>query len=151
MSNTRLRSHSSATPRGDFPLRTFDPQKETEGRPRRALWRQRLVDAERGLTHSFRADSALYLHLFFDSLLMATGLVLGLAAADWVIVGIGLTVMLSAELFHQALQTVAAQFSKNVRQQVAALSTAAKLLAVTGSTSAILGVLWLRWRELVGG
>jgi hypothetical protein len=59
--------------------------------------------------------------------------------------------MLAAELFHQALQTVAAQFPKHVREQTAALSTAAKLIAVTGSAAVIVAILWLRWRELVGG
>lgn len=150
MSHAKLRPNSSATPRGDFPLRTFDPEKEVNSRSRRAPWRQKLVDAERGLTHSFRADSALYLHIFFDSLLLATGLVLGLSAVHWAVVGLGLTVMLSAELFHQALQTVAAQLSAGVRKDVLVLSTAAKLLAVLGSTAAIGAVLLLRWRELFG-
>ncbi len=150
MNLARPRSQSSATPRGEFPLRTFDPEQQNSARSRRAPWRQKLVDAERGLTHSFRADSALYLHVFFDSLLLAIGFVLGLSASRWAVVGLGITVMLASELFHQALQTVAAQFSKNNREQIAALSTAGKLIAVTGSTAVIAAILWLRWRELVG-
>ncbi|MFO0917388.1 MAG: diacylglycerol kinase [Planctomycetaceae bacterium] len=150
MNEIRARSQSSSPPRGDFPLRTFDPEQEQSARSRRAPWRQKLVDAERGLTHSFRADSALYLYIFFDSLLLAIGFVLDLSASRWAVVGLGLTVMLAAELFHQALLSAACQFPKNACERVAALSTAAKLIAVTGCTAVILAILWLRWRELVG-
>jgi diacylglycerol kinase len=109
------------------------------------------VEAERGFSHSLRADSALYLHLFFDSLLLAACFVLGLAATHWVIVALALTMMLSAELFAQGLTALASEVSDSLRKQVNAIATAAKTLALVGSTSAISIVLLHRFRELFAG
>lgn len=127
------------------------PEERTEHRPRRAPWRQRLVDAERGFSHSLRADSALYLHLFIDSLLLATCFVLGLSATHWIVVTLAITVMLSSEMFSQGLQLVSSQLPERIGRQVIAMAAAAKLLAIFGSTSAVGMVLWLRLRELFGG
>ncbi len=149
MSNPVARvSKPSHTPE-EFDVRKSAPDDRVDRRRRRAPWRQQLVEAERGLSHSFRADSALYLHIFLDSLLLATCGVLGLSETRWIIVGLGLTVMLSAELFAQALELVALQLSERVGRQVSSLAAAAKLLAVLGCTSAIGIVLWLRLRELL--
>jgi diacylglycerol kinase len=119
-------------------------------RRRRSAWRQKLVDAERGLAHSFRADSALHLHLFFDCLMLATCGVLGLTAIHWAVVVASLTTMLSAELFYQGLQALAAECSPTARKQASTVAAAAKLLAFCGSTAAMAIILCLRFRELFG-
>ena len=123
------------------------PSPRSEHRPRPA-WRQQLVSAERGLSHSLRADSALYLHLFFDTLLLATCGVLGLSATHWIIVGMALTLMLTSELFAQGLTALASEMSNSLRKQVVSIAAAGKLLAVLGSTSAVSIVMLLRIREL---
>lgn len=150
MSNPLLRAGKPATTSDAFPLRKLAPNSRSEVRLR-PLWRQRLVDAERGLSHSFKADSALYLHLFFDSLLLATCFVLGLSTTHWVIVALALTIMLSGELFAQGLTALASESSERLRRQVTSIAAAAKTLAFVGSTSAISIVLLLRFRELFGG
>jgi diacylglycerol kinase len=150
MSNPTLRigrPNSGAPP---FPTQKFTPQERTERRRRRAAWRQKLVEAERGLAHSFRADSALHLHLFIDCLLLATCGVLGLSAICWAVVVAALAAMMSAELFCQGLRTVAAELSDRVQKQATAVGAAARLLAFAGSAFAIGVVLWLRFRELFG-
>jgi diacylglycerol kinase len=149
MSNPVARVSKSTHTSEEFDVRKSAPDDRVDRRRRRAPWRQKLVEAERGLSHSFRADSALYLHIFLDSLLLATCGVLGLPATHWILVGLGLTVMLSAELFAQALERIAQQLAERVGRQVSALAAAAKLLTVLGCTSAIGIVLWLRLRELL--
>lgn len=151
MSNPALRSNRTVVSTETAPAKRCAPDERSERRPRRPAWRQRLVEAERGFSHSFRADSALYLHIFVDTLLLATCGVLGLPATHWAIVIVGLTAMISAELFAQALHAIAAQLSDSIRKQVVSLCAAAKLLAILGSTSALGIVLWLRLRELFGG
>jgi|GEM_PF-433450 len=147
MSQPLLRSNTAATTAEAFPARNLTPNSRSEHR-QRPLWRQRLVEAERGISYSLRADSALYLHLFLDSLLLATCGVLGLAAMQWVIVTLALTMMLSAELFSQGLNALASETSHSLRKQVISIAAAAKMLALFGSISAISIVLLLRVREM---
>lgn len=146
-----LRTKKAATFFPRTTPRKLTPDEREDHRPRRPAWRQRLVEAERGFSHSLRADSALYLHLFVDSLLLATCFVLGLSATHWIVVTLAISVMLSAEMFSQGLQLIAAQLAERIGRQVVAMAAAAKLLAIFGSTSAVGMVLWLRLRELFGG
>jgi diacylglycerol kinase len=150
MSNPALRESKAAVSPNGFAARKTTPDARMEPRRTRSHWRQRLVEAERGFSYSFRADSALYRHMFLDSLLLAMCGVLGLSATQWAIVALGLTVMLSAELFAQGLQIVASQLPDRLRKQTMSLAAAAKLLAILGCTSAIGIVLVIRLRELFG-
>lgn len=150
MSNPALRESKSAVSQNGFAARKTTPDARSEPRRPRSHWRQHLVEAERGFSYSFRADSALYRHIFLDSLLLAICGGLGLSPAQWAIVVIGLTVMLSSELFAQALQIVASPLPDRLRKQTLSLAAAAKLLAILGSLSAIAIVLAIRLRELFG-
>ena len=150
MSNPTLRVNKSVSSPPGFSSRKHTPDGRTESRRRRPMWRQRLVEAERGFSHSFRADSALHRHIFFDTLLVATCGVLGLPATHWAIVVSGLTAMLLSELMSLGLQTVAAELSAKTQKQVIAIGSAAKLLALLASATVIGIVLWLRIRELFG-
>lgn len=150
MSNPMLRLSKPASTSSGQTSRRQAPDERSERRTRRPPWRQRLVEAERGFSHSLRADSTLYLHLFLDSLLLATCGVLGLSATHWIIVTMGLTIMLSSEMFAQGLRLTASQLADRVRQQVISMAAAAKLLANLGSISAIGIVLLVRLRELFG-
>jgi diacylglycerol kinase (ATP) len=76
-------------------------------RPRRALWRQRLVDAETGFKLFLRADSALFVHLFVGAAVVIAGLLLDLTRTDWLLLVLGMTGVLTAELFQCALQRLA--------------------------------------------
>jgi diacylglycerol kinase len=150
MTNPMVRVGRPSAGMDRFPSRKSTPEERTETRRRRSPWRQRLVDAERGLAHSFRADSSLHLHLFVASLVLATSGVLGLTAVHWAVVVAGLTAILSAELAYQGLRTVAAELSQRAQKQAAAVGAAARLLVDTGSAFAIGVVLWLRFHELFG-
>ncbi len=150
MTNPVLRVRSAGTVSGEYPARKFAPDERREPHRRRAGWRQKLVDAERGLAQSLRADSTLYLHVFLDCLLLAVCGVLGLSATHWAIVAAGLTAMLSAELFSQGLRIVASELSPLVQKQSRAVNAAARLLVILGCSLMIVIILWLRLRELFG-
>ena len=78
----------------------------TGPRPRRAAWRQWLVEAERGITAAFRSDSIFFVHLFVSSLVVAAAFLLGLSATQWAILTLALTITIAAELFHQVLKAL---------------------------------------------
>ncbi|MFM8582773.1 MAG: diacylglycerol kinase, partial [Planctomycetaceae bacterium] len=81
-----------------------------EGLPRtlrRPAWRQRLIQAERGLAWGLRADSVFFVHFFGIALVISAGLAFGLALWQWVAIVLALTVVLSAEMFQQALKLLA--------------------------------------------
>ena len=87
--------------------------RKLHGRRRRAAWRQRLVDAERGLVLGFRRDGVLVGHLFVLTLSVAAGVVLGLGATRWAVLALALGTAMGAELFAQVLAAVAAAVAKN--------------------------------------
>src|SRR3954447_11303861 len=86
-------------------LKPFVPSQEETCR-RRAPWRQRLIDAERGITLGLRGDSTLFLHFFLATIIMGAAFVLGIGAIEWAIVMLSLTLVLSAEMFNQVLKSV---------------------------------------------
>lgn len=109
-------------------------------RKRRPAWRQRLVDAERGLSQGFRLDSTFYGHFFTGSIVLATAGVLGLSLLEWVAVILSLTLVLSAEMFNQVLKavwsTVGHHFSEPARQALR-MGTGAVFVTILGSVLTI--------------
>lgn len=125
----------------------------TEPRPtsRRAPWRQRLVETERGLSLGLRADSSFYVYLFFDCLLVAMGCVLGLAGWQWMIVGLVFTSVLAAELFRQGLRVLVNALpadSSTVGTTVLNLATAAVSVTLLGGGGVVCAIFWERLQEL---
>ena len=74
---------------------------------RRPAWRQRLVQAERGLVGGVRSDSAFFVHFFGISIVVAAALVLGVGPMQWIGIAACLTIVLTAEMFNQALKALA--------------------------------------------
>lgn len=136
---------------GEVAGKKWNPEDRSVSRPRRAAWRQKLVEAERGFTHGFRVDSTLYAHFFVDCLLLATCSVVGLPPTHWAIVIAGITVMLSAEFFSLAILMVAEELSSSIKKRVESANAAGKLLVFLGSSVMIGIVLWLRFREFFSG
>lgn len=73
----------------------------------RPEWRQRLVEIEKGLATALRTDSTLFMHLFFDSIIIASGAVLGLHLWQWVALTATLMIVLTVELLSQAIRRLA--------------------------------------------
>ena len=72
----------------------------------RPEWRQRLVDAERGITFGIRLDSTFFIHFFVGSAVIAGAMLLGLSATHWAIVILAMTTVLCAQMFNQVLKSI---------------------------------------------
>jgi diacylglycerol kinase len=120
-------------------------------RPRRAAWRQRLVLAERGLVRGIRSDAAFFVHFFGISIVIAAAAVLGIGWMQWIAIAGCLTLVLTAEMFNQALKALAqsaGQHESPEGQRALAIGTAAVLVACIGSTIVLTLVFWQRIDQL---
>lgn len=120
--------------------------------PRRAPWRQRLVEAERGLSCGLRGDGTLFVYLFVDCLMIAMGAILRLPTAQWIIVGLIVTLVLSAELMCQALRILTKELQRTVPEcrltSALQLATAAVTVAIVGGSCVVGTIFWQRIRDL---
>lgn len=128
----------------------LEPPRFVKGR--RAPWRQRLVEAERGIAQGFRGDSTLFVYLFVDCTLLAVGGVLDLTRNDWLLVGLAVAVVLAAELMQQAMRVVIGQL-RAIRpdgdwDRALHLAMASVGVAFAGSAIVIGLIYWQRMREL---
>jgi diacylglycerol kinase len=114
------------------------------------------VQAERGLVRGVRSDSAFFVHFFGIAIVIAAALVLGIGWMQWVAIAGCLTLVLTAEMFNQALKTLAqsgldrsaGQELSPGAQRALAIGTAAVLVACTGSTVVLTLVFWQRFDQL---
>ncbi len=81
-------------------------EKFSTRRRRRPAWRQRLVEAERGVTRDFRDDSTLFLHFFSGSVILVTAVVLNISPIEWTALILSLTVVVTAEIFNKVLLVI---------------------------------------------
>jgi diacylglycerol kinase len=101
----------------------------------RAAWRQRLVLAERGFGNGARQDSIFFVHIFTTTLILVAAAVLNIASWQWMLVAFSLIMLFVAELFNQALKSLAQAFGATPPppvQQALGMSTAASMLALGG-------------------
>jgi len=135
------------------PLDGGDLNLDNRQRRRRPAWRQRLVQAERGLVGGVRSDSTFFVHFFGVSAVIAAGFILGITWMHWIgIVGC-LTLVLTAEMFSQAIKAllqVEELALSPAGQRVLAMATAAVMVACTGSIIMLMLVFWQRLHELLG-
>lgn len=121
--------------------------------PRRAPWRQRLVDAETGFRVGMRADSTLFVFFFFAASIFLAALILGLTTLEWAILVLGMGMAFAAELFHQVLKHVAEQTPAHWSgglQEVFRLGTTAVVAAQLTAASVAVILLWHRFSLLWG-
>jgi diacylglycerol kinase len=101
----------------------------------RPAWRQRLVQAERGIASGVRSDSTFFVHGFTCSIVLAAAVVIGLSLVQWALLILALTLALAAEMFNQVLkvllQNASPQFADSA-QKALGISTAAVLISIVG-------------------
>lgn len=120
---------------------------------RRPAWRQRLIQAERGLAWGLRADSIFFVHFFGISIVLAAGMAFGLDVWQWVAITLALTIVLSAEMFQQGLKLLVQSGDQTPPGHVAralSIGTAAVLVACIGSTIVLTLIFVQRGIELFG-
>ena len=122
--------------------------------PRRPAWRQRLVEAERGMTQGMRSDSTFFVHFFISSIVIATAAVLGIGFVEWLVLILSLTLVLSAEMFNQVLKIVLEgvrhHFPETTRKGLR-VGTAAVFVTMVGSTTSVLLILGRRLVQMFAG
>lgn len=136
-----------------IPSARLDAGMPYEDRPhrRRAAWRQRLVQAERGLVGGVRSDSVFFVHFFGISLVIAAALVLGVGVMQWIAIAACLTLVLTAEMFNQALKSLAQPDDRPcgpAAKRAMAMGTAAVMVACSGSILVMTLVFWQRVQQL---
>ena len=139
--SSQLKPHISPE---DVPL----PQKK------RSAWRQRLVDAERGLTAGVRGDSTFFVHFFIGSVVVVTGVVLGLEILQWGLLILALTMVLSAEMFHQVLKAMVKNFGHHFSDDVnraMGIASAAVFVTILGAVLSVGLLFGERISQLLAG
>lgn len=130
---------------------TLDLRELQDGPRRRSAWRQRLVLAERGLVRGVRSDSVFFVHFFGICIVIAAAFVFSIGWMQWIAIAGCLTLVLTAEMFNQALKALAhasEQESSPGGQRALAIGTAAVLVACIGSTVVLTLVFWQRFEQL---
>jgi diacylglycerol kinase len=117
----------------------------------RPAWREEIVRIERGFVRGIRFDSSFFVHFFGISVVIAAAIILGVGWMQWVAMIGCLTVVLTAQMFNQALKTLANADEKTAPPHVdsaLAIGVAAVLVACTGSTLILAVIFCQRIREL---
>lgn len=122
-------------------------------RPRRS-WRQKFRDAFRGLKLGVRGHSSFFVHFFFAALVLAAGMVLRCRALEWCLLLGCIGVVVTAELFHSAIETLFHGLEESTKPRVrSCLDIAASAVLLASIVAAIIGsIIFLgRLMELFGG
>jgi diacylglycerol kinase len=133
-------------------IRDFDDSPDNPRR--RPAWRQRLVEAERGLVRGVRSDSVFFVHFFGICIVLAAAFVFHIGWMQWIAIAGCLTLVLTAEMFNQGLKTIVHASNLELTpggQRAMAIGTAAVLVACIGSTIVLTLVFWQRFGQLFDG
>jgi len=106
--------------------------------PRR--WRHKFGDALRGLKLGIRGHSSFSVHFFFVVLVVAGAIVLGCSLEQWGLLLGSIGMVLTAELFNSALETLVRGLDEQTRERVGpCLDIAAGAVLLASITAAIIG------------
>jgi diacylglycerol kinase len=122
-------------------------------RPRRS-WRYKFRDAFRGLKLGIRGHSSFFVHFFFSALVLAAGMVLRCGPLEWCLLLACMGMVLTAELFNSAVETIFHGLDEATKPRVrACLDIAAGAVLLASIAAAIIGsIIFLgRLIDLFGG
>jgi diacylglycerol kinase len=110
----------------------------TKKPPRR--WRHKFGDAFRGLKLGIRGHSSFSVHFFFSVLVIAGAIILGCSLEQWCLLLSAIGMVLTAELFNSALETLARCLDISTKERVGpCLDIAAGAVLLASITAAIIG------------
>jgi diacylglycerol kinase len=130
----------SLPPPASFPL--DDPETAPPpARPRRS-WRRKFHDAFRGLKRGVRGQSSFFVHFFFTALVVAAALALGCGVVEWCLLLGCIGMVLVAELFNSAIETLFRGLDEASKERVwPALDIAAGAVLLASIVAAVIGTL----------
>jgi diacylglycerol kinase len=105
-------------------------------------WREKFHEALRGVKLGIRGHSSFFVHFFCAALVVAAALVLQCAPIEWCVLLGCIGMVLTAELFNSALETLFHGLDMATRQRLrGVLDIAAGAVLVSSITAAVLGTI----------
>src|SRR5262245_51353767 len=122
---------------------TFETEPEPASRPRQS-WVKKFRVAFRGLKLGVRGHSSFAVHFFFTALVLAAGIILECSLLQWCVLLGCIGLVLTAELFNSALETLVRGLDEATRERVwPALDIAAGAVLFASLTPSVIGCLAL--------
>lgn len=117
---------------------------------RRSPWRAKFGHAFRGLKLGIRGHSSFFVHFFFTALVVAAAIVLGCDLIEWCILLGCIGVVLTAELFNSAIETLFRGLDDATKSRVwPSLDIAAGAVLLASAVAALIGGLLFLHRMAV--
>ncbi len=121
------------------PLLTDEDDIASKPRPRRP-WGAKFRDAFRGLKLGVRGHSSFFVHFFFAALVVAAAAVLRCSVAQWCILLLCIGLVLTAELFNSAIETLFRGLDEATKERSwPALDVAAGAVLLASLAAALVG------------
>jgi diacylglycerol kinase len=121
------------------PLSPPDPV-PLDSLPRRRSWRSKFRNALRGIKLGVRGHSSFAVHFFFTALVLAAAIVFRCTVIEWCLLLGCIGLVLTAELFNSAIETLFRCLDENVRERAwPCLDIAAGAVLLASITAAVIG------------
>ncbi|MEI6239503.1 MAG: diacylglycerol kinase [Planctomycetia bacterium] len=109
---------------------------------RRRTWVRKFADAFRGLSRAVRSQSSFAVHLAVAALVVALAAALRVSAAEWCLLAGAIAVVLAAEIFNTALESLARAFGPDRNPRIRdALDMASAAVLVAAGGAAVIGAI----------
>lgn len=108
-----------------------------EPHPPDRTWRQKFSDAFRGFKRGIRGQSSFFIHFFVAAAVIMAAFALNATLAEWCLLLLCVTGVLTAEMFNSALESLAKAVTDQPHSDVGNaldIGSAAVLLAALGSS-----------------
>jgi diacylglycerol kinase len=116
------------------------PEREAVPAARRRRWRHKFRDAFRGLKLGIRGQASFFVHFFIAALVVVAAFLLGCTVLEWCILLGCIGMVLAAELFNSAIETLFRGLDDAVKDKVwPCLDIAAGAVLLTSIFAAIIG------------
>jgi len=113
----------------------------------RQSWSQKFRHAFRGLKQGVRGQSSFFVHFFAAAAVIVAGVVLRCDRADWYALLLCVTIVLAAEMFNSALESLARALRRDYDPHIAdALDIGSGTVLVAAIGAAVVGTLILLGR-----
>jgi len=122
------------------PFRAFDEAEVAEPSRPHPRWRQKFGAALRGLKLGVRGHSSFFVHFFFAALVVAAAIVLRCTLEEWCLLLGCIAMVLTAELFNSAIETLFRGLDETTRQRTwPCLDIAAGAVLLASIAAALIG------------
>jgi diacylglycerol kinase len=105
-------------------------------------WKEKFADSLRGLKQGIRGHSSFSVHFFFAALVIAAAIVISCQFVEWCILLICIGMVLTAELFNSAIETICRGLDEETRDRIQpAFNIAAGAVLVASLFAIVIGAI----------